>query len=210
MLIDEGLLQQDGGSWSISSDLSSVTLPTSMQTLLGARLDRLPETERSVLGVASVIGRVFDNEMLEALTPAGVRDAVPATVHELVRKDLVRPERGPHGDGFRFRHVLILNATYESLPKRVRAELHESVADRMHADAGEQAAGYDEIVGHHFERAFSRIGGLVRTHGTQRVEDIRDGRDAPFNRDFLTGQPQRISRAVPPFVMSLRDLRREN
>jgi DNA-binding SARP family transcriptional activator/class 3 adenylate cyclase len=176
MLIDEGLLQQDGGSWSLATDLSKVALPTSMQTLLSARLDRLPEKERSVLGVASVIGRVFDDETLEALMPQDVRDAVPAALHELVRKDLVRPERGPQGEGFRFRHVLILNATYESLPKRVRAQLHESVADRMDADAGEQAAGYDEIVGHHLERAAHYLSELGPADDHVRALRTRAGR----------------------------------
>jgi tetratricopeptide (TPR) repeat protein len=71
-----------------------------------------------------------------------------------VRKDMIRPDAGGSGDeSFRFRHVLIRNAAYDSMPKRVRAELHERVADRMEAIHGDRFAEYEEIVGHHLERA---------------------------------------------------------
>ncbi|MFL5790903.1 MAG: BTAD domain-containing putative transcriptional regulator [Actinomycetota bacterium] len=161
MLMDEGLLHQDGGAWSLAADLSTVSLPTSVHALLNARLDRLSPDGRGLLGIASVIGRTFDIETL-----AGLADDDPATVapivHELVRKDLVRPERTPEGDSFRFRHVLIMQAAYEMVPKSRRAELHEEVAEQLAATAGERSAGYDEIIGDHLARAagaYADIGG---------------------------------------------------
>ncbi len=151
MLIDEGLLTSEGGSWTLAADLTHVALPTSLQTLLTARLDALPAAERHVLGVASVIGRTFDIETVATLATAA--DDITRSVVALVRKDLVRPVRTPAGDGFRFRHVLIMNATYETLPKRTRAELHERVADQLVDASGVRSAAYDEIVGDHLARA---------------------------------------------------------
>jgi DNA-binding SARP family transcriptional activator len=153
MLIDEGLLTRSGGSWTLAADLSSIALPTSLQTLLTARLDALTPPERQVLGVASVVGRTFDVQTVEALGSHTNADDVATSIAQLVRKDLVRPARTPDGEGFRFRHVLIMNATYETLPKRARAAMHERVADRMQDMAGAQSAAYDEIVGDHLARA---------------------------------------------------------
>jgi DNA-binding SARP family transcriptional activator len=153
MLIDEGLLTRSEGSWTLAADLPGIALPTSLQTLLTARLDALTRPEREVLGVASVIGRTFDVQMIGAVAGSIDADDVVAGIAQLVRKDLVRPARTPNGEGFRFRHVLIMNATYETLPKRTRASLHERAADRLQDVSGAQSAAYDEIIGDHLARA---------------------------------------------------------
>ena len=53
----------------------------------------------------------------------------------LVRKEFIRPDRAIFlgDDGFRFGHVLIRDAAYESIPKRLRAELHERFASWLEA-----------------------------------------------------------------------------
>jgi predicted ATPase len=57
-----------------------------------------------------------------------------------------------HGDdGFRFGHILIRDAAYDSIPKRLRAELHERFADWLESRLGADAS--DEILGYHLERA---------------------------------------------------------
>ena len=66
--------------------------------------------------------------------------------------DPPRPAEFPDDEAFRFRHLLIRDAAYDSLPKETRAELHERFADWLdgHAALVEQ----DEIVGYHLERAY--------------------------------------------------------
>jgi tetratricopeptide (TPR) repeat protein len=122
-----------------------------VQTLLTARLDGLPAGERSLLGVGSVIGRSFEVGSAAVLSGADARE-VAASLHDLVRKDLVRPEHGAQDDLFRFRHVLIMQAAYEMVPKATRADLHRAVADRLETRSGDQAAS-DEMIGDHLARA---------------------------------------------------------
>src|SRR5262249_39007373 len=59
MLIDDGLLQRTNGHWEAVSDLSQVGVPTSIKSLLTARLDRLGTEERLVIERASVEGKAF-------------------------------------------------------------------------------------------------------------------------------------------------------
>jgi DNA-binding SARP family transcriptional activator/tetratricopeptide (TPR) repeat protein len=153
MWIDEGFLRQEGDAWSLAADVMEAPLPTSLQTLLTGRLDRLPAQERAILGVASVIGRSFDAAAIDELTEAERAGDNAPILGELVRKDLIRPERWPEGGGFRFRHVLIMQAAYAMLPKARRAELHLCVADLLDARAGDRMAVLDEIIGDHLARA---------------------------------------------------------
>ena len=55
-------------------------------------------------------------------------------------------------DGFRFAHILVRDAAYDSMPKRLRGELHERFADWVEIRARERPE-LDEILGHHLEQA---------------------------------------------------------
>jgi tetratricopeptide (TPR) repeat protein len=73
----------------------------------------------------------------------------------LVRKDLLRPDRAVFAgeDAFAFRHLLIRDAAYESLPKMERAELHASFAGWL-VERGGDLEELDEIAGYHLEQAY--------------------------------------------------------
>ena len=119
-------------------------VPPTISALLAARLDRLPATERAALQRASVVGREFEAGAVAALAEQDPRPALDALAH----KDLIR--HAVRGNGtFRFRHALIRDAAYGSLPKRTRGELHERFAGTLDA-AGE----HDELVGYHLEHAY--------------------------------------------------------
>ena len=136
-----------------SGERGEIAVPPTIQALLQARLDRLGTEERDVIGRGSVEGQVFHRGVVQELAPDEGRDDVPTHLLTLVRKDVIRPDQATFADddAFRFRHLLIRDAAYDSLPKETRAELHERFADWLerHATLVEQ----DEIVGYHLEHA---------------------------------------------------------
>jgi predicted ATPase len=73
----------------------------------------------------------------------------------LVRKSLIEPEpaAAPDEDLFRFGHILIREAAYAALPKRLRTDLHERHADWLEASEDELLVDVEEIVGYHLEVA---------------------------------------------------------
>ena len=81
--MDDGLLEPIGGSWTVTADISNLAISTMIETLLSARLDRLPEAERAVLERASVIGRVFWWSALEALFPEPQREGLARALQPL-------------------------------------------------------------------------------------------------------------------------------
>jgi class 3 adenylate cyclase/tetratricopeptide (TPR) repeat protein len=131
----------------------TVTVPPTLHALLAARLDSLEPSEREVLERAAVEGEIFHRGAVQALAPEE-RQVTPRLA-SLVRKQLVKPDTPqlPGEDGFRFRHLLIRDAAYETLPKAVRAELHERLADWLGLHASELLEA-DEMVGYHLEQAY--------------------------------------------------------
>jgi predicted ATPase/class 3 adenylate cyclase len=123
-------------------------VPLTIQALLAARLDALPDEERTVLEHASVVGLEFEWEALAELASDGKRPP-GARLAALVRKELIRPHEAIE-DAFRFRHMLIRDAAYECIPKALRSQLHERFAGWLEGRAEE----FDEIIGYHLEQAY--------------------------------------------------------
>jgi class 3 adenylate cyclase/ATP/maltotriose-dependent transcriptional regulator MalT len=154
----------------------ALEIPPTIQALLAARIDRLEPEERAVIEGASIEGRMFHRGSVVELVPKPVQASVGGHLMTLVRKELIRPDRAvlPGDDGFRFGHILIRDAAYDSIPKRLRAELHERFADWLESRLGADAS--DEILGYHLERAHNyRIELALKDEHTKELA-LRAGR----------------------------------
>jgi class 3 adenylate cyclase len=116
---------------------SDAALPATIRELVSARLDALPEDERAVLLDAAVVGKVFWRGALEPL--AGLAEALDS----LEARDLIRREPLSWIEGeeqFTFKHVLIREVAYATLPRATRKERHAAVARFLeHSTAGAAA-----------------------------------------------------------------------
>jgi class 3 adenylate cyclase/tetratricopeptide (TPR) repeat protein len=153
MLVEEGTLAEDDTGWAVVGDLSRTAAPPSIQALLAARLDALPADERAVIEAASVVGMVFYAQALEATAePAG---RVEPLLEALRQKNLVSPAasdlEGLHAFGFR--HILVRDSAYGSIPKARRADLHLRFAGWMETIGATASLEFDEILGYHLEQA---------------------------------------------------------
>src|SRR4051794_38794020 len=134
------------------SRVDELAMPPTIQALLAARLDQLDPTERGVLERGAVAGRVFHQSGVEYLLDEELK--VHLCLSALVRKELIQPHEAqiPGDNAFRFRHQLIRDATYDALPKTVRAELHERFADWLDASRSHMIE-VDELRSYHLEQA---------------------------------------------------------
>jgi predicted ATPase/class 3 adenylate cyclase/DNA-binding winged helix-turn-helix (wHTH) protein len=156
MLIEDGLLRRDDGHWTLAEGLTELPVPPTIHAVLAARLEALPEYERALLAHASVEGTEFHRGALDALTPAELAPDVERGLTALIRRDLIRPDRSRfvEDDTFRFRHILIRDAAYRSLPKEARAGLHTRFADWVEQVAASRLGAFEEIAGYHLEQAY--------------------------------------------------------
>jgi class 3 adenylate cyclase/tetratricopeptide (TPR) repeat protein len=163
MLIDRGSLVRAGGSWDLVAADDDILVPETVQALIAARIDTLPSTRKSLLQDAAVVGKVFWAGALGAMAGIEARE-VRDGLHELVRKELVRPARRPSIEGeseFAFRHALIRDVAYGQIPRASRAAKHVAVAGWIEGVAGERVADSAELLAHHCEQALQ----LVRATG---------------------------------------------
>jgi predicted ATPase len=163
-------------------------IPPTLQALLAARIDRLKSDERAVIERASVEGRLFHRGSVQHLVPEAVRPEVGRNLLTLVRRQFIRPGIAelPGDDGFRFDHILIRDAAYDSLPKRLRAELHKRFANWLEERLGADAP--PEIIGYHLEQAYRygvELGDSDPSLGESAAEKlIAAGRVASMRQDI--------------------------
>jgi class 3 adenylate cyclase len=191
-LIDEGLLVFDEGRWRAREDIAAVDLPDSVQAVILARLDLLSAEEKRVAQRAAVIGRFFWDGALAAV--AGTNGKLDAVLGTLRRREFVLERISSSIAGqreFLFKHVLIRDVAYESLPRRERGRAHVETAAWLERTAGGRAADLSEQLAHHYESAY----GYLQTDDLRcKARGSLLDAAAGAHRRFATEQVERLAR----------------
>jgi class 3 adenylate cyclase len=127
-------------------------LPANLKAIIAARVDQLSAPERQVILDASVVGDFFWLGSLQALGGDG---SLADTLQSLERRDLIRrsPSSRIAGDQeLIFKHGLVREVAYATLPKAARRERHAVVARFVEHAAGDPTA-YAAILAHHWREA---------------------------------------------------------
>lgn len=142
-LLDSGMVTRDSsGTWYLNCPLNQITIPTSIEGLLQARLDRLEETQHELVQLASVVGRRFEHPVIESVysEPA----LLDSQIEQLMSNDIIIAEQAssiilkttpvPANrtiGTYQFRHALLRDVAYESILYARRRELHRRVAQSI-------------------------------------------------------------------------------
>ncbi len=151
MLIAEGQLVAVDGRWTARA--TEVRIPDTVQGVIAARLDQLAQQEKRTAQDAAVVGRIFWLQPLHRLEDGG---DVPELVGRLELKDLVaeRPHSTIRGDReYIFRHVLIRDVAYSTIPKNQRLAKHRIVADWLAEVTRDRADEFADLLAYHYEQA---------------------------------------------------------
>jgi class 3 adenylate cyclase len=126
-------------------------LPTSIRAIIAARLDALPAAERAVLVDASAVGRVFWRGALSEIEDRSDLSQVLGSLEarDLIQREAVSRIRGDQQ--FAFKHGLIHDVAYATLPRAARRTKHGAVAQYLEAttDVGQS----HEALAHHWREA---------------------------------------------------------
>jgi class 3 adenylate cyclase/tetratricopeptide (TPR) repeat protein len=160
MLTDEGALEQRDGVWHATGDLSEIHVPPTIQALLASRLDSLAGGERSVIEPASVVGYVFAEAAVTALTAPEVSPTVRGELATLEQKHLVRRLEDADEGAHRFHHIMIRDTAYDGILKRARADLHTRFVAWADLANRERSGEFEEILGYHLEQAWTYLSEL--------------------------------------------------
>ena len=136
-------------------DVAAIPIPDTVQAVIAARIDLLRPDEKQVLQAGAVVGRIF--------WPAPVArylDVAPHHVVDLLRaleaRDLVisRLDSSMRGEQeYIFKHALVRDVAYESIPRRDRAMAHLEVVRWIEEAVGERRIEFVELLAHHYTAA---------------------------------------------------------
>jgi class 3 adenylate cyclase/tetratricopeptide (TPR) repeat protein len=161
-LRDAGMLDEEG--WHLPADAAELPTPTSLQGLIGSRLDRLARAEKRLAQNASVVGTVFwPGAVTHLQGGTGLDPELVGRIRSLEQRDLVRQHELSTVAGeleYAFKHILIRDVAYGQLPKGRRMELHLRFAEWVRALPTEE---FIEIVAWHLERSCKLAAEVART-----------------------------------------------
>ncbi len=186
MVLESGLLREEGGRYALSGPLPEPAIPTTLHDSLMARLDRRAPV-REVAQIGAAIGREFSHALLGAV--AGLPgDKLGTTLDELVRSELVFARDEPPQAVYSFKHALVRDAVYDALLRGRRQELHTRIAVALEERFPEIVEQQPELMAQHCtqagltERAIAYWGkagrkSLARATITEAVAQLRKGLD---------------------------------
>jgi class 3 adenylate cyclase/tetratricopeptide (TPR) repeat protein len=164
MLIEDGFIITAEEMWRVEPDrLVEVDVPDTLTGVLQARLEGLPQEERSALQQASVVGHIFWDEAVEYISTesssADTKSIIRSTGENLSslrsRELIYHREESAFTDAaeYTFKHAILRDVTYESVLKRVRKIYHGMVAEWLIQHSGERPDEYAGLIADHLDLA---------------------------------------------------------
>jgi class 3 adenylate cyclase/predicted ATPase len=172
-VLESGLLHEAEGHFELTGPLPSFAIPSTLHASLLARLDRLAAV-KDVAQIGAVIGREFSYTLIAAAA-ALKETTLNAALAQLVDAELIYQRGVPPDATYQFKHALVQDASYASLVRSRRQQLHSAIARALEERFPDIVATEPETVAHHFTEA-----GLWEqaTHYWQRAGDLALRRSA--------------------------------
>jgi class 3 adenylate cyclase/DNA-binding winged helix-turn-helix (wHTH) protein len=149
-LVEDGSLVGGRGAYELVRTVGDLSIPATVQAVLAARVDRLPERDKTLLQTASVIGRQFPGPLAGRV--AGLADhELEASLRSLVEGEFVYETATYPEEEYAFKHALTEEVAYRSQLARHRTRTHAGVArvlTDLDADKLDERAS---LIAHHYE-----------------------------------------------------------
>ncbi len=151
-LAESGYLAGDPGHYRQVGAPQKDVIPTTVQAVIGARIDKRPEPERTVLQAAAVIGREFMVDLLERIVEMPAQ-AIRQALQRLAAAELVY-EQGPAATGaYAFKHPLTQEVAYRAQLADKRRSVHAKIAADLEKTLPDAAGAHAGFVAYHWEEA---------------------------------------------------------
>ena len=150
-LIETDILIQDDDSWKLTRSLTEKDIPSTVQGVISARLDRLERETKRILQEASVIGRTFFYEILKRIS--NLKEYIDKSLINLERLDLIKTISLQPELEYIFKHALTQEVVYNGLLMKNRRLIHENIGqaiEELHQDRLEE---FYETLAYHYSRS---------------------------------------------------------
>ncbi|TFG60393.1 MAG: adenylate/guanylate cyclase domain-containing protein, partial [Spirochaetales bacterium] len=149
-LVESGILNKADGCWTLARKLENADIPSTVQGIISARIDRLEPKQKHLLQTASVIGQNFFRSILTRIEKAA---ELEESIELLKGKDLIREFRAQPDLEYMFKHALMQDVVYNSLLKKERRRIHEDVARVMEELFADRISEFYESIAFHYRQS---------------------------------------------------------
>jgi class 3 adenylate cyclase/predicted ATPase/ABC-type transport system involved in cytochrome c biogenesis ATPase subunit len=150
-VLESGLLTEGNEAFTLKGPLKELPIPDSLHALLMERVDRLGPA-KDIVQTGAAIGREFTYELLQATveaTDSQLRNALDL----FVTSGLISQEGEIPIAKYHFKHALVQEAAYSTLPKKPRRLLHARIAKTLESRFAERIKMEPELLAYHYEQA---------------------------------------------------------
>ena len=154
-LIESGILNHDNDHWQLTREVSDSDIPSTIQGLIGGRLDRLAQEAKRILQEASVIGRVFLFKILKQITDLNYQ--IDHCLSDLESLDLIKTKTIQPDLEYIFKHALTQETVYSGLLKKERREIHERIGLVIEKLFQDRLPEFYEMLAYHFTKGQSEL-----------------------------------------------------
>jgi class 3 adenylate cyclase len=151
------IIEREDNKYYLGKNIKDLIIPSTIQDIIMARVDSLPEDTKGVLQIGSVAGREFSQDLIETIMGLPERELLS---HLSVLKDSeLLYERGIYPQStYVFKHALIQDAVYQSLLESTRQKHHRKIAQVLEKHFSESVEAQPELLAHHYtEAGLSRL-----------------------------------------------------
>jgi class 3 adenylate cyclase/tetratricopeptide (TPR) repeat protein len=135
----------------LSREVSEIKVPDTIQGIVSARVDRLPEHLKHILQIASVIGRDFTVAILEQVSDNG--EIIRSHLRELQSLEFIFEKAFVRQKEYKFKHDLVHEVVYNTLLMKKRRKIHGMVAQAVESSHERRIDEFCEILAYHYRKA---------------------------------------------------------
>jgi tetratricopeptide (TPR) repeat protein len=202
-LFEQGALIRDG-SLKLTRAVGELTVPTTVQALLGSRIDRLAADSKEMLQTLAVTGKEFALDVVREATKKP-DDELERILHDLQSAEFIYEQPSVGGARYTFKHALTQEVAYNSVLGERRKQLHERVGAAIERLYAERLDDHLEELARHYGRGsdagkagdyLTRAGQQAAQRGLYR-ESLAHVRDAFARLGEVADPNLRLRRELP-------------
>jgi tetratricopeptide (TPR) repeat protein len=183
-LLENGTIQRKDHQYVLTRAASEIQVPDTIQGIIAARIDRMEDSLKRIMQVASVIGRDFAYRILQTIT--GMRDELKSYLLNLQDLEFIYEKRLFPELEYIFKHALTQEVAYNSLLLKRRKKIHEKIGRAIEEIYIERLEEFYEMLAYHYSKSkmlekayqYLKLSGNKATRNYSNWEAFRFFKDA--------------------------------
>jgi tetratricopeptide (TPR) repeat protein len=143
------IIERQNNTYRLAKDIQAVTIPSTIQDVIMARVDSLPEGAKEVIQIGSVIEREFGYETIKKVS--GLEEKKLFSYLSALKDSELLYERGIYPDTtYIFKHALTREVVYDSILTKRKKKLHVKIGNAIEDTFGENIVEHYEVLAEHY------------------------------------------------------------